>query len=169
MNRQGAIVKGLLFIFLSLGLSASRFAAAQAVYKRASVCEVLVGNQKRHLRYVAIDADLFVVPPDGMALFDKRCPQKGLGLDFPAHGADGSVSKLDKLIRSGELPMESSGLFRGKIIYRSKSKRPVLSLDSVLNLEPKIGPTTSPDVTNPIGPGKSLLPDSSHADPQKPQ
>lgn len=143
------------------------FASAQIVYKRASVCDVLAGTPKRQLRYVEISADLFVVRPDGMALFDKQCFQKGLGLglDFPTHGADASVSNLEKLIRNGELPMESTGLFLGKIIYGSKGKRPVLSLRSVLNLQPKGGKTSLPDVTNPINMGEPSVPNSLHTVP----
>jgi hypothetical protein len=158
MNLQGAIVKRLLFICLSFGLSVSNSATAQAVYKRVSVCQVLAETQNHHLRYVAIDANLFIVRPDGMALFDKRCPEKGLGLDFPTQGADESVANLERLIRSGKWPMESTGVFRGKIIRGSKSKRPALSLSSVLDLQPKNAPTSQPDTSKPIDLGNTLPP-----------
>lgn len=165
MSLQGATVKSLLFICLLLGMSGFSSASAQAVYKRASVCEVLAETQKHHLRYVAIDADLFVVRPDGLALFDKQCMEKGLGLDFPTHGADQSVLNLDKSIRKGEWPMESTGRFLGRIIRNANGKRPILSLRSVLNLQPKGGQTSPPDVTFPTKMGEPPAPENIHAAP----
>jgi hypothetical protein len=158
-------VKSLSFICLALGLSIFNSATAQAVYKRVSVCEVLAEPQKHQLRYVAIDANLFIVQPDGMALFDKRCLEKGLGVAFPTQGADESVANLERLIRNGKWPMESTGLFRGKIILGPKSKRPVLSLRSVLNLSPKGGQPSPPDVPDPTKMGEPLVPESPHAAP----
>ena len=165
MSLQGAIVKSLFFIYLLLGLSVSDSAGAQAVYKSVSVCEVLAKPQKHHSQYVAIDADLFIVRPDGMALFDKRCLEKGLGLDFPTRGADESVSNLEKSIRKGEWPMESTGRFRGKIIRGLKNKRPVLSLSSILNLRPKSGLVPPPNVAAPTMMGEPPVPENLHAVP----
>jgi hypothetical protein len=158
MSLQGAIVKNLLLIYVILGLSVSSPATAQDDFKRASICEVLADTGKHHLHHVSIDADLFIVRPDGVALFDKRCPEKALGLDFPARGEEESVANLDKLLRNGEWPMESTGTFRGKIIRHSNSKRPFLLLSSVLNLQPKSGPTLPPDVIVPIPTGKPPQP-----------
>jgi hypothetical protein len=162
MNLQGAIVKVPLLICLLLGFSASAF--AQTGYKTVSVCDVLREPLKHNLQQVAVDADLFIVRPDGMALFDKRCMEKGLGLDFPMQGADESVANLEKLIRNGELPMESTGRFCGKVTRNPKTKRPVLSLRLVLNLQPPAS-TTAPDA--PIS--ETLLHESGHADPPKQQ
>jgi hypothetical protein len=165
MSLRGAIVKNLLFICLLLGLSVSNSASAQTVYKSVSVCEVLANTQTHHLRYVAINADLFIVRPDGMALFDKRCMKKGLGIDFPTPDADESVSNLERAIRDGQWPMESTGRFCGRIIRNAKSQRPILSLRSVLNLQPKGGDTSPPDVTNPTRMRKSPVPEIPHTVP----
>lgn len=142
------------FICVLLGLSLTHSVCAQAKYKIASVCEILADVQTHRLRYVAIDADLFIVRPDGMALFDKRCMKKGLGLNFPTQDVDESVSNLEKAIRNGKWPMESTGRFCGRIIRNAKSQRPILSLRSIQNLQPKGGETSPPDVINPIRMGE---------------
>jgi hypothetical protein len=167
MNLQRAIVKVplLICLFLSLGLSAP--AVAQTGYKTVSVCDVLRGTLKHDQREVEVDAVLFIARPHGVVLVDQQCPAKGLALDFPTQGEDGSVANLEKLIRNGELPMESTGRFCGKITRDPKTKRPVLSLRLVLDLQPKSGPTTLPNLTEPIEPGKTFLHESGHVDPPK--
>jgi hypothetical protein len=169
MSLEGAIVKKSLLVYVLLGLGVSYPATPQADYKRVSVCEVLAEPRKHHLQHVAIDADLFIARPHGVVLLDKRCSEKGLALDFPRQDEDRSVSNLERLIRNGEWPMESTGRFSGTITRDSKTKRPVLSLSSVVNLKPKGGPTTQPDVTNPIAREKSLPPERSYTAPPKPQ
>jgi hypothetical protein len=136
MNLQGAIIKVSLLICLLLCFSFSAPAVAQTGYKTVSVCDVLREPLKHNLQQVAVDADLFIARPHGVVLLDQKCPAKGLALDFPLQGEDESVANLERLIRNGQLPLQSTGRFCGKITRDPKTKRPVLSLRLVLNLQP---------------------------------
>jgi hypothetical protein len=125
------------------GLSGSLHIAAQQDYKRVSVCEILAKPRKNHFRYVAVDADLLMARPHGVVLADQKCPGRGLLLDFPSTNEDQTVANLEKSIRDGSMPLESTGRFCGKIKRDGATKRLVLSLRLVLNLQPK-NPSVAP-------------------------
>jgi hypothetical protein len=139
-----------LFVVLFTSSSFSTHAAVQEHYKRMSVCEVLAAPSKSYLQDVAIDADLVSARPHGVLLIDQQCPGKGLPLDFLSTGSDRSVRDLDKAIRNGELSsngslsLESAGRFCGKIRRDHATKRLVLSLHLVQNLQPKNPSTMHP-------------------------
>jgi hypothetical protein len=139
-----------LFAVLFTASSLSTHAAAQEHYKRMSVCEILTAPSKSYLQDVAIDADLVSARPHGVVLIDQQCPGKGLLLDFPSTASDRSVKDLDKAIRNGDLSLngslslESTGRFCGKIKRDPATKRLVLSLHLVQNLQPKNPSTTHP-------------------------
>jgi hypothetical protein len=131
-------------VFALFGLSNSVPIAAQHDYKRASVCEILAKPRDNHLRYVAVDADLLVARPHGVVLADQKCPGKGLLPYFPSTNEDQTVASLEKSIRDGSIPLKSTGRFCGKIERDSTTKRLVLSLLLVLNIQPKNPSTTPP-------------------------
>jgi hypothetical protein len=165
MTLKGVIMKCLLLIYVLLGVSVTSPAASQVDYKNVSLCDALSVSRKPVLKYVAIDAEFFIARPHGAVLIDKRCPDKVMAVDFPAQGADESVSNLARSMRNGEWPIESTGLFRGRIMYGAKHKRPVFSLRSVLNLQPKNEPTAPPEVTTPTKQDNLPVPRSSYVAP----
>jgi hypothetical protein len=139
-----------LFTVLFTSSSFSTHAAVQEHYKRMSVCEILAAPSKSYLQDVAIDADLVSARPHGVVLVDHQCPEKGLLLDFRSTASDRSVKGLDKAIRNGELSLngslslESTGRFCGKVKRDPATKRLVLSLHLVQNLQPKNPATIHP-------------------------
>lgn len=139
-----------LFTVLYAPSSFSTHAAVQEHYTRMSLCEVLAAPSKSYLHDVAIDADLVSARPHGVLLVDQQCPGKGLLLDFLSTASDRSVRDLDKAIRNGELSLngrlslQSTGRFCGKIRRDPTTRRLVLSLHSVQNLEPKNPSTIQP-------------------------
>jgi hypothetical protein len=115
-----------------------------------SVCEILAAPSKSYLQDVAIDADLVGARPHGVVLVDQRCPGKGLLLDVSSTASDRTVKDLDKSLRNGDLSLngslslESTGRFSGKIKRDPATKRLILSLYLVQNLQPKIPSTIHP-------------------------
>lgn len=111
--------------------------SAEQHYKPITVCEILAHRNVNDLQDVAVDADLVVARPHGVALVDQHCRGKGLLLDFPSTSEDETVANLEKSIRDGRLALESTGRFCGKIERDAADKHFVLSLRSVQNLQPK--------------------------------
>jgi hypothetical protein len=110
---------------------------AEQNYKRISVCKILAQPNTKDLQDVVVDADLANARPHGVVLIDQHCPGKGLLLEFPSTGEDETVANLEKSIRDGSAPLVSSGKFCGKIKRDAVTKRFVLSLRLVQNLQPK--------------------------------
>jgi hypothetical protein len=139
-----------LLAFLFTSSSSSTHAAVQEHYKRMSLCAILAAPSESYLQDVAIDADLVSARPHGVVLVDQQCPGEGLLLDFLSTDSDRSVRDLDKAIRNGELSsngslsLESAGRFCGKIRRDHATKRLVLSLHLVQNLQPKNPSTIHP-------------------------
>jgi hypothetical protein len=153
MQLAGVNLKGALFVVTLLSWSFSAPVDAQTGYKNVSVCEILAQPKNNNLQKVAVDADLLIARPHGVVLVDQRCPGNGLLLDFPSTAEEESVAKLEKAIRRDELPLESTGRFCGNVSREPKSKRFVLSLRLVLNLQPKSPSTAQPGAqAKPSGP-----------------
>ena len=116
----------------------SSYLAAQAQYKRASICEILTEPSKWNRQSVIVEADLVDARPHGIFLLDKQCAKKkGLQIDYPSTDIDQSVSNLNHLILSGDLLQGATGTFSGILKRDAKTKRLYLLLQSVLNLQPK--------------------------------
>lgn len=142
--KYAPLASSLLLMLIAIGVYAH--AATPAHYKRMSVCEILSTPNKADGLDVAIDAELVSARPHGVVLVDRGCPGKGLRLDFSLTGSDKSVKYLEKAIRNGDLTAkgrlssEVSGRFSGKMELDPVTKRAVLLLRSVQNLQPDTSP-----------------------------
>ena len=155
-----------------IGLSSScGFAFSQSPKSQASLCQIVPHIDKYLHKSVEISADVYGAWPHGFYLGDQGCPKKTIRFDYETSGADPSITDFDKLISHNALHIGliASGQFRGMIERDRASGRLFLSLRSVAGLHAKGLSSEESDEPPPIGQADSLLHESGHTDPPKPQ
>jgi hypothetical protein len=146
-------------------------AYSQTLDAQTSVCQIIGHPEKKVPRQVEVDADLYNVMPHGIYLGDQRCSKRLLQIDFHVENADASVAELQKFISSSmeHGPLIGSGRFLGMLTRDHSSKRMYLLVKSVKNLRAKGWTPESLNTPPSVDVPDTLLHESGHADPPKPQ
>jgi hypothetical protein len=146
-------------------------AYSQSVNAQTSVCQIMEHPEKKVPRQVEVDADLYNVMPHGIYLGDQHCSKRLLQIDFHVENADASVVELHKFISSSMKhgPLIAGGRFSGMLMRDSSSRRLYLMVKSVKNLQAKGWTPEASDIPPSVDVPDTLLHESGHADPPKPQ
>jgi hypothetical protein len=106
---------------------------SQPDYVSVTLCEIAFHHEKVNPKYVSLDAEYVNATPHGLVLLDRRCPKRGLGIDFADTVFDANAEMMKKHFWEMD---RATGTFRGILGSRPRSGL-YLIVQSVLNLQPQ--------------------------------
>ena len=124
---------------------------AQPAYVHVSMCGFAFRMERVNPKYVSLEAEFVNASPHGVVLLDHRCPGRGLQIDFAETGLDASATMMEHRYF---LMARATGTFRGVLSRDRLNGRLGLTVQSVLNLQPRY---MYPDIND--GPGPVRLPE----------
>jgi hypothetical protein len=114
-------------------LANSQTRNTQPRYTPVTLCEISFHHERVNPKYVSVDAEYVNASPHGLFIRDRRCPGKGLHIDFPDTGLDPSVALIHDHL--WEI-YRANGTFRGMLKRDRHTGRLYLWLESVVNFQP---------------------------------
>jgi len=125
----------LLFALAPIVIGDSAYSQArntQPRYTPVSVCNISFHHERVNPKYISVDAEYADAFPHGLVLSDRRCPGKGIQIDFPDTGLDPSVALIKDHLWEIH---HAKGTFRGMLKRDRGTNRLYLSLESVVNFQ----------------------------------
>ena len=110
---------------------------------RVTMCDIAFHREKVNPKYISIDAEYVNASPHGLILLDRKCPRRGLEIDFSDTGLDAGATTLKDNLWMIRL---ATGTFRGMLSRDHASARLMLTIQSLLNFQSKpIYPEEKPE------------------------
>lgn len=106
----------------------------QPAYVHVTMCGIAFHHEKVNPRYISLDAEFVNASPHGVILLDRRCPRRGLQIDFADRDLDANAIMMK---HKYFLIARATGTFRGILSRDRVNGRLGLTVQSVLNLQPQ--------------------------------